>query len=129
MLHVDYKFKRTVHCCVNNGRTGCNKENIFQDVPLFEGIYSDLFPGVKLPAFERAELIECLIAEIKRRNLQPTPWFVEKCMQVYEMILVRHGLMIVGRPMGGKTCAYQVSRMRFPVWSDKILRFTYEDVF
>ncbi|XP_023310238.1 dynein heavy chain 3, axonemal [Anoplophora glabripennis] len=78
-----------------------------QDVPLFEGIFSDLFPGVKLPAFERAELIECLIAEIKKRNLQPTPWFVEKCMQVYEMILVRHGLMIVGRPMGGKTCAYQ----------------------
>ncbi|XP_057653134.1 dynein axonemal heavy chain 3 [Diorhabda carinulata] len=78
-----------------------------QDVPLFAGIYSDLFPDIEIPKFERAELIECLIEEIKRRNLQPTPWFVEKCMQIYEMILVRHGLMIVGRPMGGKTSAYQ----------------------
>lgn len=75
---------------------------------MFGGIFKDLFPGVEVPAFERAELIECLIFEIRRRNLQATPWFVEKCMQVYEMILVRHGLMIVGRPMGGKTSAYQV---------------------
>ncbi|CAH1180398.1 unnamed protein product, partial [Phaedon cochleariae] len=78
-----------------------------QDVPLFIGIYKDLFPGIELPVFERADLIACLIEEIKKKNLQPTPWFVEKCMQIYEMILVRHGLMIVGRPMGGKTSAYQ----------------------
>ncbi|CAG9767321.1 unnamed protein product [Ceutorhynchus assimilis] len=77
-----------------------------QDVPLFIGIYQDLFPDIEVPAFERSELIECLIDDIKQKNLQPTPWFVEKCMQIYEMILVRHGLMIVGRPMGGKTSAY-----------------------
>lgn len=80
-----------------------------QDVPLFEGIFSDLFPGVEIPKFERDELIQYLIQEIKKKNLQPTEWFVGKCMQIYEMILVRHGLMIVGRPMGGKTCAYQVT--------------------
>jgi len=89
-------------------------------VPLFIGIYQDLFPHVEVPAFERSDLIECLIFDIKRRNLQPTPWFLEKCMQIYEMILVRHGLMIVGKPMGGKTCAYQVSLTRIVAKSSRL---------
>lgn len=78
-------------------------------MPLFEGIFSDLFPGIEVPNFERDELIECLMNELDKQNLQATPWFMNKCIQIYEMILVRHGLMVVGEPMGGKTCAYQVS--------------------
>nr|CAD7398221.1 unnamed protein product [Timema cristinae] len=79
-----------------------------QDVPLFEGIYSDLFPGIQLPQPDRDELVEILKKCLAKRNLQATEWYIEKIIQVYEMILVRHGLMIVGEPMGGKTCGYQM---------------------
>ncbi|KAK6624385.1 hypothetical protein RUM44_011244 [Polyplax serrata] len=78
-----------------------------EDVPLFEGIISDLFPGVVLPKPDRDELVDQLVISCKKRNLQATPWYLEKIIQVYEMILVRHGLMIVGEPLGGKTMAYQ----------------------
>jgi hypothetical protein len=77
-------------------------------VPLFEGIYSDLFPGVALPHPDCDELVNSLKECIAQRNLQTTPWFMEKIIQIYEMILIRHGLMIVGLPMCGKTCSYQV---------------------
>ncbi|XP_068632055.1 dynein axonemal heavy chain 3 [Battus philenor] len=78
-----------------------------QDVPLFAGIYSDLFPGVEIPQPDRAELTINILKELEKRNLQATEWYLEKIIQIYEMMLVRHGFMIVGPPMGGKTQAYQ----------------------
>jgi hypothetical protein len=42
------------------------------------------------------------------RHLCPSPGFLAKVMQLYETMLVRHGLMLVGSPLAGKTCAYRV---------------------
>jgi len=67
-----------------------------------------LFPGVKLLVPERDELVEKIKLNLEKKNLQCTKWFMDKIIQVYEMVLVRHGLMIVGEPLSGKTCAYQV---------------------
>ena len=78
------------------------------DIPLFNGIYTDLFPDTSLPAPHREELIELAQVVLEKRNLQATPWYMEKIIQIYEMLLVRHGLMIVGNTLGGKTQAYQV---------------------
>ena len=79
-----------------------------QDVPLFRGILSDLFPGVKLNEIDYVNILDAMRAGAKKENLQPLETFFEKIIQLYEMIVVRHGLMIVGESFGMKSSCISV---------------------
>ena len=55
---------------------------MFQDVPLFEGIISDLFPGVELPQPDYDVFLDALKTNIAKKQLQAVPWFIDKIIQV-----------------------------------------------
>ena len=73
------------------------------DIPLFRGICADLFPGVKLPVPDYGPLIPTIRSVCDRKNLMQKEEFVRAVVQLYETVMVRHGLMVVGETISGKT--------------------------
>eukprot|EP00759_Apiculatamorpha_spiralis_P058927 PhF_6_TR948/c1_g1_i1/m.1750/K10408/DNAH; dynein heavy chain, axonemal len=78
------------------------------DIVLFEGIISDLFPGLKLPEVDLGVLIEGLKEATLEMGFQPLESFLNKCVQLYDITILRHGLMLVGPTGGGKSSNYRV---------------------
>ena len=79
-----------------------------EDLLLFSGIISDLFPGVQVPIADYGKFLTVLQEKAIEFQLQPTDLFTKKCVQIFEMSILRHGQMTVGPTMGGKTCATRV---------------------
>ncbi|XP_068605783.1 dynein axonemal heavy chain 12-like [Brachionichthys hirsutus] len=78
------------------------------DIPLFDGIIRDVFPGITLPEADYKRFREAAEHCCKSKNLQLTDTFWEKLIQTYEMMIVRHGFMLVGGPIAGKTQVLRV---------------------
>ncbi|KAJ3024564.1 UNVERIFIED_CONTAM: Dynein heavy chain 2, axonemal [Siphonaria sp. JEL0065] len=74
-----------------------------EDLPLFNGILSDLFPGVEISVPDYTEFRNVLIEEMKAANLQPIESMILKVIQLHETKCARHGTMIVGATGVGKT--------------------------
>ena len=73
------------------------------DIPLFEGIVSDLFPKVKVDGKQKA-----YNKTITSMGLQPLDAFNLKINQLRDTVENRHGLMIVGGPLSGKSSCWRV---------------------
>lgn len=73
------------------------------DATLFLGILGDLFPGVELPDSSHPELEAAIALGLKEKNLQPVYATMHKCIQLYETMCVRWGVMLVGPTGGGKS--------------------------
>ncbi|XP_061765226.1 dynein axonemal heavy chain 6 [Nerophis ophidion] len=78
------------------------------DAELFGGILSDLFPGVIIPEHDYGILHSTIVDCIVKRNLQPLATMINKVIQLYETMIVRHGVMLVGPTGGGKSSVYNV---------------------
>ena len=80
------------------------------DIPLFNSIILDLFPGVEDPKKSWQDLSSKMVAACEKFKIIPKESFLKKAIEIYEMLLVRHGLMVVGKTYSGKTNCLKVLR-------------------
>ncbi|XP_061731227.1 dynein axonemal heavy chain 1 [Nerophis ophidion] len=78
------------------------------DLKLFNGIVSDLFPKTKQEPIDYGILEESMRTVCIKMNLKDVDEYIGKCIQLYETTVVRHGLMLVGPSGSGKTKCYEV---------------------
>ncbi|XP_054640454.1 dynein axonemal heavy chain 1 isoform X2 [Dunckerocampus dactyliophorus] len=79
-----------------------------EDLKLFNGIVSDLFPKTKQEPIDYGTLEESMRNICCKMNLKDANEYIGKCIQLYETTVVRHGLMLVGPSGSGKTKCYEV---------------------
>nr|XP_019941835.1 PREDICTED: dynein heavy chain 1, axonemal [Paralichthys olivaceus] len=77
------------------------------DLKLFSGIVSDLFPSTKQEPINYGTLEVSMRNVCLKKNLKDVDGFINKCIQLYETTVVRHGLMLVGPSGSGKTKCYE----------------------
>ncbi|XP_069175792.1 dynein axonemal heavy chain 7 isoform X4 [Procambarus clarkii] len=89
------------------------------DLPLFEGIIADLFPGVVLPEPDYTYLHRAVREVCAGAGLRANNYFMDKVQQVYETMRVRHGFMLIGNPIGGKTVALRTLAKALAIMNDR----------
>lgn len=78
-----------------------------EDLPLFNAIVRDLFPGFEIPQPPYEDLKFALESVMRTKILQPDNTMISKIIQFYETMNVRFGLMIIGATMSGKSTVYK----------------------
>jgi len=78
---------------------------IAADMPIFRGLLDDLFPKIVVARkrdidFEKCIEKTCVSDEMK---LHPSPDFVEKVVQLRELLEIRWCVFVMGPPGSGKT--------------------------
>ncbi|XP_065594770.1 dynein axonemal heavy chain 10 [Cyrtonyx montezumae] len=76
---------------------------VFEDVPLFLGLISDLFPGLDCPRVRYPDFNDAVEQVLEEGGYIVLPVQVDKVVQMYETMLTRHTTMVVGPTGGGKS--------------------------
>mmetsp|Transcript_64893 Transcript_64893/g.119431 ORF Transcript_64893/g.119431 Transcript_64893/m.119431 type:complete len:4522 (+) Transcript_64893:77-13642(+) len=80
---------------------------VSQDVPLYQALLSDIFPGDKLPIPDYGKLEEVINQMLMEGGYQRVPHTIAKCISIYETKITRHGNMLVGGTLGGKSVCWK----------------------
>jgi len=80
------------------------------DVPLFLSLLGDMFPGIVVDKNSNDRLESSFVSNILKSGLTNEPGWFSKIIELNSMVLVRHGVMLVGTAGSGKTTCLNILR-------------------
>ena len=79
-----------------------------EDKPIFTNLLKDLFKGVDMPVTNADDTLKKAIQMVAEENkLQPEDTFCLKCVQLSEILEVRHCVFVIGPPGSGKSSVWK----------------------
>lgn len=73
-----------------------------------KSILNDIFSDNKCTTPSESPIRQAIFDACTVQNINATKYFVEKVYQLYEMLHIRRGIMIVGDTFAGKTTTYRI---------------------
>ena len=80
---------------------------VYDDRAIFMGLIDDLFPGIEVASKMNPTLQDAVEARAKKNGLQAEEGFVLKCIQLSEILEVRHSVFIIGNPGASKSTVWK----------------------
>jgi dynein heavy chain, axonemal len=75
---------------------------------IFKGIIDDIFPNPIKQSSKRSSLKSLLEDVMQSKTMSMTEEIMDRVLHLYETIMIRHGVMVVGSTMTGKTTSIQL---------------------
>uniref|UniRef100_A0A670JQ67 Dynein axonemal heavy chain 11 n=1 Tax=Podarcis muralis TaxID=64176 RepID=A0A670JQ67_PODMU len=97
---------------------------VTDDIPIFMGLISDLFPALDVPRKRDLQFEQMVKQSTLELRLQPEESFILKIVQLEELLAVRHSVFVVGNAGTGKSKVLKTlnrtyrNMKRKPVWND-----------
>lgn len=79
-----------------------------EDIPLFNSLFNDLFPNIEMQEGNNEQFLAAIESEMKKAGLIPKPELIKKVVQLYDSKNTRHGNMLVGTSMSGKSTCWKM---------------------
>nr|XP_051708760.1 dynein axonemal heavy chain 11 isoform X1 [Oryctolagus cuniculus] len=97
---------------------------VTDDIPVFLGLVSDLFPALDVSRRRKPHLEQKIRQSTLELHLQPEESFILKVLQLEELLTVRHSVFVVGNAGTGKSKILRTLNRTYvnleqkPVWND-----------